>query len=69
MGDAMIYLVACPERCVLPGGIIDAKAGHAALPEETPDSRERLEHHLLLSDEPLTIHRCRRDLTWWVVVP
>ncbi len=63
-----IYLVAAPARCVLPGGFIDATGGHPAEPESAPDSRADIERHVALSAEPLTVYRCRRDGSWWVVV-
>lgn len=64
-----VYLVACPARRVQPSGLIDARAGFPALPEGAADTRETLDRHLALSDEPLTVYRCRRDGSWWVVVP
>ncbi len=68
MSADQIYLVAAPPRCVLPGGFIDAMAGHPALPESDPDARADIERHVALSAEPLTVYRCRRDGSWWVVV-
>lgn len=64
-----VYLVAAPTGSPLLGFYIDAEAGHPALPEDAPDARETLDRLLALSDEPLTVYRCRRNRSWWVVVP
>lgn len=63
-----IYLIAAPERHVLPGGFIDASAGRPAIREDAPDAREQIEGHREFSAERLEVYRCRRDGSWWVVV-
>lgn len=63
-----IYLVAAPASRVLPGGLIDARADFPAYLENAPDTSKRLEQVHLLSDEPLTVYRCVRDTTWWVML-
>ena len=68
MSADQIYLVAAPARCVLPSGLIDAMGGRPALPESASDSRADIDQHVAFSDEPLTVYRCRRDGSWWVVV-
>lgn len=68
MSPAPIYLVAAPARALPYGSLIDAMAGRPALPESAPDSRADIERHIALSAEPLTVYRCRRDGSWWVVV-
>jgi hypothetical protein len=62
-----IYIIAAPERHVLPGGFIDASAGHLAMREDAPDAREQIDGHREFSAETLEVYRCRRDGSWWVV--
>jgi hypothetical protein len=62
-----IYLIAALKRHVLPGGFIDASAGHPAIREDVPDAREQIDGHRAFSSEPLEVYRCRRDGSWWVV--
>lgn len=66
---APIYLVAAPASRVQPSGTIDARAGHPAYPEDEDDAQARLAEHVALSDEPLMVYRCRREGSWWVVMP
>lgn len=58
-----IYLIAAPERHVLPGGFIDA---NPAIREDAPDAREQIEGHREFSAERLEVYRCRRDGSWVV---
>lgn len=62
-----IFLIAAPERHVLPGGFIDAAAGHPAIRADAPDAREQIDGHRAFSAETLEVYRCRRDGSWWVV--
>jgi hypothetical protein len=64
-----IFLIAAPKRFVLPGGFIDASAGHPAIHEDAADAQEYLDAHRAFSVEPLEVYRCRRDDSWWVVTP
>lgn len=64
-----VYLVACPARHLLPVGFIDATAGHPAFPEDAEDTHKILDDEVAASDEALMVFRCRRDGSWWVVVP
>lgn len=64
-----IFLVAAPKQHVLPGGFIDASAGHPAIREYSDGAQEHIDAHRAFSAEPLDVYRCRRDGSWWVVTP
>lgn len=66
--DSLFRLVIATTPAIQPGGLIDARKGYPTC-DDSSEGREAAERHLALSDEPMTIHRCRRDGAWWVLAP